>query len=58
MCEEIGINLSCYRCNPDRDEMLQKWNELSTYNTSKHCLSYINLCVFKKKKQSSMCINV
>lgn len=49
MCEEIGINLSCYRCNPDRDEMLQKWNELSTYNTSKHCLSYINLCVFKKK---------
>lgn len=35
MCEEIGINLSCYRSNSDRDEMLQKWNELSTYNTSK-----------------------
>ncbi|XP_022169785.1 TBC1 domain family member 19 [Myzus persicae] len=34
MCEEIGINLSCLRSSADRDEMLQKWNELSTYNTS------------------------
>lgn len=39
MCEEIGINLSCYRSSTDRDEMLQKWNELSTYNTSKLRLS-------------------
>jgi len=35
MCEEIGINLSCLRSTADRDEMLQKWNELSTYNTSR-----------------------
>lgn len=38
MCEEIGVNLSCYRSCADRDEMLQKWNELSTYNTSKKYL--------------------
>jgi hypothetical protein len=44
MCEEIGIHLSYYRSKADRDEMLQKWNELSTYNTSKHFLSFINLC--------------
>lgn len=35
MCEEIGIHLSCFRSIADREEMLQKWNELSTYNTSK-----------------------
>lgn len=41
MCEEIGINLSCYRSCADRDEMLQKWNELSTYNTSmKYLLNF------------------
>ncbi|XP_025423045.1 TBC1 domain family member 19-like isoform X3 [Sipha flava] len=34
MCEEIGIHLSYYRSKADRDEMLQKWNELSTYNTN------------------------
>lgn len=39
MCEEIGINLSSQRPSIDQDEMLQKWNELSTYTTSK----YINL---------------
>lgn len=35
MSEEMGINLSCYRSNVDREEMLQKWKELSTYNTGK-----------------------
>lgn len=44
MCEEIGIHLSYNRSKADRDEMLQKWNELSTYNTSKHFLRFINLC--------------
>ncbi|VVC38302.1 Rab-GTPase-TBC domain [Cinara cedri] len=34
LCKEIGINSSCYRSRGDQEEMLQKWNELSTYNTS------------------------
>lgn len=34
MCEEIGVNLSRYRSSADRDEMLQKWNELCMFNTS------------------------
>lgn len=45
MCEEIGINLSCFRSIADRDEMLQKWTELSTYNTSKtFLLVFITAC--------------
>lgn len=40
MCEEIGINLSSNRSSTDREEMHQKWSELSTYNTSKTFLYY------------------
>ncbi|XP_016661472.1 TBC1 domain family member 19 [Acyrthosiphon pisum] len=32
--KEIGINLSCLRSCADRDDILRKWNEFSTYNTS------------------------
>lgn len=41
MCEEIGINLSCFRSIADRNEMLQKWTELSTYNTSKTIILFL-----------------
>uniref|UniRef100_A0A1B6D6P0 Rab-GAP TBC domain-containing protein n=2 Tax=Clastoptera arizonana TaxID=38151 RepID=A0A1B6D6P0_9HEMI len=32
MCTEIGVSLSRYRLASDRDEMEEKWNELSTYD--------------------------
>lgn len=32
MCIELGISLSVFRVASDRDEILEKWNLLSTYN--------------------------
>ncbi|KAK7861826.1 hypothetical protein R5R35_000588 [Gryllus longicercus] len=32
MCNEIGVPLARYRPAADRDDILEKWNELSTYD--------------------------
>ncbi|RZF41160.1 hypothetical protein LSTR_LSTR017023 [Laodelphax striatellus] len=32
MCTEIGVSLSRFRLASDRDELSDKWNELSTYD--------------------------
>ncbi|XP_050421069.1 TBC1 domain family member 19 [Adelges cooleyi] len=34
MCDDLGISLSRHRSKAEKEEMLQKWNELSTYNTN------------------------
>lgn len=32
MCTELNVSLSVFRLASDRDEIIEKWNMLSTYN--------------------------
>lgn len=41
MCSEIGVSLARFRLASDRDEIEEKWNELSTYDVGKAELNLI-----------------
>jgi hypothetical protein len=44
MCNEIGVPLARFRLASDRDELEEKWTELSTYDIGEP-QAEINKCV-------------
>lgn len=48
MCTEIGIPLSRFRLASDRDEMLEKWNELSNCDVGMSCIQFVNVSIYLK----------
>lgn len=36
MCNELNVPLARIRSNADREELAEKWNELSTYDVGMH----------------------
>jgi len=42
-CSELNIPLARIRLTTDRDELAEKWNELSTYDIGKFYFFFLNL---------------
>lgn len=36
MCSELGVALARLRLASDKDELIEKWTELSTYDIGEH----------------------
>jgi hypothetical protein len=47
MCNEIGVPLARFRLASDRDELEEKWTELSTYDTGEQRVNVMNLTGLK-----------
>lgn len=41
MCTELGVSLSLFRSASDRNDIVEKWNMLSTYSVGMCCLQLL-----------------
>jgi hypothetical protein len=51
MCNEIGVPLARFRLASDRDELEEKWTELSTYDTGEQRVKVMNLTGPKENRE-------